>query len=147
YLTTGFAEGRDPHPLFDTSWYLEENSDVAASGVHPFLHFLQSEVREYRRANAWFDPKWYVDQYEDVRRAGANPLIHYVTRGGYEGRLPSPSFPLQAVEKAFGSTASSRATPLVRLLTAVSLPGVDLPDRLIEILAEKADRSDQHRVP
>ena len=40
YLSHGAAERRDPHPLFETSFYLEQKPHVAALGVNPLAHFL-----------------------------------------------------------------------------------------------------------
>src|SRR5262249_57585909 len=40
YLRNGAAEGRDPHPLFETAFYLEQKPHVAALGVNPLAHFL-----------------------------------------------------------------------------------------------------------
>ena len=41
-------EGRDPNPLFDTSFYLEKNPDVAQAGVNPLLHYSEYSWREGR---------------------------------------------------------------------------------------------------
>jgi V8-like Glu-specific endopeptidase len=35
----GWREGRDPNSSFDTSFYLESNLDVAASGMNPLNHY------------------------------------------------------------------------------------------------------------
>ena len=51
YLTWGAAEGRDPSPLFDTSYYLKSNPDVAAAGINPLAHYLTWGAAEGR------DPK------------------------------------------------------------------------------------------
>ena len=40
YLTKGSILGLDPHPLFNTKWYLSQNLDVVDSGVAPFFHYL-----------------------------------------------------------------------------------------------------------
>src|SRR5262245_50775799 len=40
YLLHGVSEGRDPHPLFSTRFYLERYPDVAASGINPLVHYL-----------------------------------------------------------------------------------------------------------
>ena len=40
YLRQGANEGRDPHPLFDTDWYLERYPEVRGAGVNPLQHFL-----------------------------------------------------------------------------------------------------------
>src|SRR5262249_51215531 len=36
----GAAERRDPHPLFETAFYLEQKPHVVALGVNPLAHFL-----------------------------------------------------------------------------------------------------------
>jgi len=40
YVRFGAREGRDPHPFFSTSYYLEKVPIVAASGFNPLLHYL-----------------------------------------------------------------------------------------------------------
>ena len=40
YLAVGAAKGSNPHPLFDTVFYLERNPDVAAAGMNPLEHYL-----------------------------------------------------------------------------------------------------------
>jgi hypothetical protein len=40
WITTGWKEGRNPHPGFDTSWYLAQYPEVAASGMNPLEHYL-----------------------------------------------------------------------------------------------------------
>jgi SAM-dependent methyltransferase len=42
YVKYGAAYGRNPHPMFDTSFYLREHPDVARRGVNPLLHFIAS---------------------------------------------------------------------------------------------------------
>ena len=41
YLRHGAAEGLDPSPRFDTTQYLADHPDVAASGANPLLHHLR----------------------------------------------------------------------------------------------------------
>ena len=49
YLEHGAAVGRNPGPLFDTKFYLEQNPDVVASGMNPLIRC----VRHGRRAEAY----------------------------------------------------------------------------------------------
>jgi hypothetical protein len=44
----GWQEGRDPSVSFDTRFYLQQNSDVAAAGMNPFFHFLNFGAAEGR---------------------------------------------------------------------------------------------------
>ena len=49
YLEHGAAEGRNPHPLFDTNFYLEqENPDVVAAGANPLVHYITYGAKEGR---------------------------------------------------------------------------------------------------
>ena len=50
YLEHGAAEGRNPSPLFNTKWYLQQNPDVAVSGGNPFVHYVLRGQREGRAA-------------------------------------------------------------------------------------------------
>lgn len=46
-LYVGF-EGRKPSEKFDSSFYLEQNPDVKASGLNPLLHYLKFGKKEER---------------------------------------------------------------------------------------------------
>src|SRR5262249_20552720 len=48
----GWKEGRNPSPAFDSAQYLAHNPDVAAAGVNPLEHYLQSGQFEGRVAYA-----------------------------------------------------------------------------------------------
>jgi FMN phosphatase YigB (HAD superfamily) len=42
YVTTGWREGYDPHPLFSVSWYLAAHPELADAGVEPLRHFYET---------------------------------------------------------------------------------------------------------
>ena len=92
YLTHGRYEGRNPHPLFDTAFYLEQNLDVAAAEIDPLVHYLTHGAAEGRRPHPLFDGPFYLAQNTDVAEAGIDPLTHYLTHGAAEGRTPHPLF-------------------------------------------------------
>jgi hypothetical protein len=52
YLLTGWREGRNPIPGFDTAFYLSANTDVRNSGDNPFWHYLAVGAAEGRRPTA-----------------------------------------------------------------------------------------------
>ncbi len=58
YLTIGAAQGRDPHPLFDTDWYLSRNPDVAEAGINPLAHFLTIGAVQGRAPHPSFELDW-----------------------------------------------------------------------------------------
>ena len=39
---------RDPMSLFDTSFYLQTNPDIAAAGINPLVHYLNHGFEEAR---------------------------------------------------------------------------------------------------
>jgi lipopolysaccharide biosynthesis protein/ubiquinone biosynthesis protein Coq4 len=92
YFGSGWEEGRSPHPLFDTKWYLAQNPDVAEAGLNPLMHYFGSGWEEGRSPHPLFDAKWYLAQNPDVAEAGLNPLMHYLGSGWKEGRSPHPLF-------------------------------------------------------
>lgn len=88
YISEGWRQGLDPHPLFQTSLYLANNPDVAASGMNPLLHYLKHGGLEGRCPHPLFDGAFYLRRYSDVRSAGVNPLLHYLWNGWRENRDP-----------------------------------------------------------
>ena len=84
YLRFGAAERRDPHPLFDTDWYLAQNPDVAEAGMNPAVHYLRFGATEGRDPNPLFDTDWYLARNLDVAEAGLNNGISPVRRAGRE---------------------------------------------------------------
>ena len=78
-------------PLFDESWYLQNNPDVAEAKVDPIVHYLRQGGFEGRDPSLNFSSGWYLESYKDVRDAGINPLVHYLKFGMREGRTGHPS--------------------------------------------------------
>lgn len=50
YLTQGWEKGYNPSPHFSTNEYLKTYPDVAAAGVNPLLHYINSGKKEGRKA-------------------------------------------------------------------------------------------------
>lgn len=88
WLLIGWREGRDPHPVFATSWYLKNNPDVRESEQNPLVHYLTFGIEEGRRASPLFDDAYYAEKHSDIRSAGLNPWTHYVAHGMHEEREP-----------------------------------------------------------
>ena len=102
--------------LFDRNWYLDQNPDVAASGVDPLVHYLRQGVAEGRDPNPWFDTDWYLKQHPEVARAGLNPLGHYMVTGATEGLDPSPLFDTDWYVSRNSDVAASGVNPLLHFL-------------------------------
>ena len=72
------------------------NTDVAASGTQPLIHYVTVGGVEGRQPLPDFDGDWYLNTHPDVAQSGVNPLIHYLKFGWLEGRNPSPHFDTRA---------------------------------------------------
>ncbi len=79
-------------PLFDAAYYLAKNPDVAAAGVDPYQHYINSGFREGRDPSALFSTSYYLSNNPDIAAAGINPLLHFEASGYKEGRNPSALF-------------------------------------------------------
>lgn len=73
YVLVGAGEGRNPHPLFNTAWYLGRNPDVVASGANPLLHFANSGGPQGRTPHPAVRADWYRSTYEGEQIADAVP--------------------------------------------------------------------------
>ncbi len=72
--------------LFDKKYYLQNNQDVAQSGIDPISHFIQYGGNELRNPSPNFDTRFYLSNNNDVLMSGINPLIHYIKYGKNESR-------------------------------------------------------------
>ena len=63
---------------------MQQNPDVAASGVNPLLHYLVDGFREGREPSPEFSGRFYLEQNPDV--GGMNPLGHFLKYGRSQGR-------------------------------------------------------------
>lgn len=77
-------------PLFDASWYLEKNPDVAESKCDPMWHYLHHGWKEGRQPGPEFDEDYYRSRYPDVIGHDEPLLLHYWRYGRFEGRRPNP---------------------------------------------------------
>src|SRR5262249_26107225 len=77
--------------LFDRDWYLQNNPDVAESGIDPIRHYLEHGAMEGRDPCPKFSTRGYLALNPDVAVAGINPLVHFIKHGAKEGRRGGPS--------------------------------------------------------
>ncbi|MEM7759503.1 MAG: hypothetical protein AAF298_15460 [Cyanobacteria bacterium P01_A01_bin.40] len=123
YLNSGAIEGRNPSPLFDTDYYVEQNPDVATALVggnfegDPLLHYVSVGAGEGRNPNAYFDTDYYVEQNPDVVERDLNPLEHYVLIGSLTGADPSTSFDSSFYLSENPDVAAAGVDPLTHYLT------------------------------
>jgi predicted O-methyltransferase YrrM len=75
--------------FFSESYYLQNNPDVAKSGMNPARHYLLYGGFEGRNPSRKFDSAFYLEQNPDVKASGMNPLLHYIRFGKMESRSTS----------------------------------------------------------
>ncbi|NSY19761.1 hypothetical protein [Neorhizobium sp. AL 9.2.2] len=76
-------------PLFDATWYVNANADVARAGMDPALHYLRYGGVEQRKPSLFFDPAFYLAQLPPSAEQPANTLLHYLKTGRAAGLKPS----------------------------------------------------------
>ncbi len=90
FVLRGAFEGRNPHPLFETDFYLSQSPRPPA--INALCDYLEHGDAAGRCPHPLFDPEYYTRRYPDVRQARMNSLLHYVLHGAAEGRKPHPLF-------------------------------------------------------
>ncbi len=120
YVRHGAALGLDPHPLFDTAYYLMRYPDVAARGENPLAHYLAPGAAETLSPHPLFDSRFYVQNNPDMWGAGVTPLEHYLTNwntgGRYGARDPHPLFDTSYYRGVNPDLAASGEQPLMHYL-------------------------------
>jgi O-antigen biosynthesis protein len=137
YVGFGADEGRNPHPLFSTSYYLHNNSDVVSSGLNPLVHYVAHGAAEERSPHPAFDPYYYLTQRPDVKSSGMNPLLHYWEYGRDEGILairPKTSYAASARRVAAQQGSRTSAARMGRLpVLSILLPAFNTPTEFLRL--------------
>ncbi|QEE39062.1 hypothetical protein FV241_14260 [Methylobacterium sp. WL2] len=129
YLQEGGARGLSPGPLFDGPWYLRNNPDVAAAGLNPLLHYLDSGSAEGRLTCPVADPEAFAriagsnlfdaEWYSATQAPGVVPghaARHYLQEGAARGLSPGPLFDGPWYLKTNTDVADAGQNPLLHYL-------------------------------
>jgi hypothetical protein len=108
FIIAGAYQGANPHPLFDSAFYLGKYPDLAASGVNPLLHYLLHGAAEGRKPHPLFQPSYYLEQISPASTP-AQPLLHFLAAENPAN--PHPLFDCRAYRDAYPEAASKN--PLV----------------------------------
>lgn len=89
----GWRQLGDPHPLFDTSFYLHRyySSTGDHCQVNPFVHYLKKGWKEGFEPGPFFDSSVYEEE-SSWQQSDGNPLVHYTYHGMAKGVKSSRSF-------------------------------------------------------
>jgi SAM-dependent methyltransferase len=101
YVERGWKEGRFPNPIFDTNWYLRQNSDVANAGLNPLAHYVKYGASEGRNPNRWFDAVYYRESVGG-HLSGLTPVAHYLKQPPKLRLAPSRDFDALAYRQRLG---------------------------------------------
>lgn len=129
--------------LFDPEYYRTANPDVAAAGIDPLSHFLQSGWLERRDPSPRFSVSGYIARYDDVREAGVNPLVHYLMHGRLEGRLAVTA----TGELTHAPVRRSKAGKVLDMLLTVARKSRQVGLRRAAALAWETMAAPQHAAP
>ncbi len=91
FVSSGWRQGRSPHPLFDVPFYISQLEGSLPIGVDPLTHYCENGAEEGLDPHPLFLTSDYLAAYGDVV-GSANPLAHYLVEGGFAGFEPHPFF-------------------------------------------------------
>lgn len=100
---------------FDAAFYLTAYTDVAASGLDPWEHYVRFGRSEGRAANAAelrfaelesFDAAYYLQSNPDVANAAISPYEHYFRFGKAEGRRAARALKVTPSAEAMEAAAA-----------------------------------------
>lgn len=97
---------------FDAQYYLKQYPDVAASGMHPLVHYVRHGAKESRNPSSHFDTHYYLTANPDVANAGMNPLLHFCEAGWKELRKPSAGFDVWWYWSTYLDPGTDKINPL-----------------------------------
>lgn len=81
YIDYGVHEGKNPLPIFKSSYYLKGNSERDAYIPEPFAHYKKKENIDKRSPAPWFDPEYYRASYPVKNNWHHSMLEHYLKFG------------------------------------------------------------------
>jgi len=86
FLTTGWREGKDPHPLFSVVFYLMRNQYLTEATVDPLTHYIEEGSAAFLDPHPLFIARHYSQKVSNIHGAGTW-LAHFLTS---EQSPPSP---------------------------------------------------------
>lgn len=117
YKFKGWKRGFDPHPLFDTEFYLEQiGLPLSALGMSPLTHYLRHGTRLNLSIHRDFDAAFYKRRNPDVAVSGIPLVIHFLNFGWREGRNPNATFDCNWYLYQYPDVADAGVNPFVHFL-------------------------------
>ncbi|UHC15234.1 glycosyltransferase [Methylobacterium currus] len=82
----------DPHPLFDSSYYIEQYPECLSSSKSVVEYFAEIGLQASHNPNPFFDAEFYNKNNPDVAATTPNYFDHYINHGWRERRSTHPLF-------------------------------------------------------
>ena len=125
YIRFGAKEGRDPHPLFDTAYYVSQYPGLETSGINPLIHYIEADPKAGKDPYPLFDTAYYLAQSPELDSSVANPLAHYMEVGAKEGKDPHPLFDAAYYVNQYPDLKASETNPLIHYMEVGAKEGKD----------------------
>jgi len=117
YVRAGADPAAHPKALFDQSWYMAANPELAGSRLPPLVHYLSVGDRQGCAPHPLFDQRDYRSRHAvKIAASGLTALQHYVYTGAREGFDPHPLFDLRHYVGRAEEVAQSGENPLAHYL-------------------------------
>ena len=110
FLTTGWRQRLNPHPLFDVTFYLAQLPEPLREDEDPISHFMTFGSRYGLDPHALFDTTFYMTRHADAL-GGLDALSHYLSKGSAHD--PHPLFDTAFYLELNPKVAASGMSPLV----------------------------------
>lgn len=78
FIRHGQGEMRNPHPLFDSAYYLVQCPEARQLASSPVVHYLRWGKDKGHDPHPLFSTRGYLQRYSDVASSGCNPLAHWL---------------------------------------------------------------------
>jgi glycosyltransferase involved in cell wall biosynthesis len=112
YVRAAGRTGWDPHPLFDTDFYLAGCGQEVPAGTTPLEHFLREGAQQARDPSPLFSQRHYRQQLRVRRGEKLDALKHYLELGGQALLDPHPRFEAGYYAATHPDCLDGRDTPL-----------------------------------
>ncbi|MFA6222555.1 MAG: glycosyltransferase [Desulfomonilaceae bacterium] len=132
YLKEGAAQGRNPNPWFDTSFYMSTHPGVVSVGINPLFHYMILGAHQGYNPHPLFDTSYYVKENPTVAGAGINPLSHFILGGFKLGLIPHPLLKDVSPENYLEETRNRLLTNRMLKLYDVTPAKIDWMKRNVE---------------
>ncbi len=113
YLSTGFADGLSPHPLFSPTWYLTQRGKITESD--PFTDYLVHGVPLKLDPHPLFSTEYYCRQAK-IDGSQVNPLMHFSQQGSRTQFAPHPWIDLEYCQSQVPRRLHRDQSPLLFML-------------------------------